>query len=91
MAERPRGMGRGLAAILAVTDEAEGAPRDFRDIPTELISPNPHQPRQDFDEESLVMLAESIKVQGVLQAVLVRPVPGGTYELAARTAPVASS
>jgi len=48
-----------------------------------MISPNPHQPRSRFDEEALVALAESIKVRGVLQPVLVRPVAGGTYELIA--------
>src|SRR6201996_8511855 len=81
MAERQRGMGRGLAAILSVSprDETE----ELRELPTDLITPNPHQPRQRFDEESLVALAESIKVRGVLQPVLVRPVPGGTYELVA--------
>jgi ParB family chromosome partitioning protein len=83
VAERTRGMGRGLAAILAVTEDPEDAKEELREIPTELISPNPHQPRRDFDEESIVALSESIKVQGVLQPVLVRPVPGGTYELVA--------
>ena len=81
MAERQRGMGRGLAAILSVSprDEAE----ELRELPTEMIAPNPHQPRRRFDEESLVALAESIKIRGVLQPVLVRPVAGGTYELIA--------
>ena len=83
MAERSRGMGRGLAAILAVTEDADGARTELREIPAELISPNPHQPRRSFDEESIVALSESIKVQGILQPVLVRPVPGGTYELVA--------
>jgi ParB family chromosome partitioning protein len=81
VAERPRGMGRGLAAILAV------APRDdaqeLREIPTDMVAPNPRQPRRDFDEEALVALAESIRVRGVLQPVLVRPLPAGTYELIA--------
>jgi ParB family transcriptional regulator, chromosome partitioning protein len=74
-------MGRGLAAILSVAprDEAE----ELRQIPTELIAPSPHQPRTTFDEAGLVALAESIKVRGVLQPVLVRPIPGGTYELIA--------
>jgi ParB family chromosome partitioning protein len=76
-------MGRGLAAILAVTEDSEGSRPELREIPTDLISPNPNQPRQDFDEESIVGLAESIKLQGVLQAVLVRAIPGGTYELVA--------
>lgn len=81
MAERQRGMGRGLAAILAVSprDETE----ELRELPLEMIARNPHQPRHRFDEDSLVALAESIKVRGVLQPILVRPVPGGTYELVA--------
>src|ERR1700761_9015802 len=81
MAERQRGMGRGLAAILSVSprDEME----ELRQLPTELIAPNPHQPRRRFDEDALVALAESIKLRGVLQPVLVRALPGGTYELVA--------
>ncbi len=81
MAERQRGMGRGLAAILSVSPREGG--EELRELPTEIISPNPHQPRRRFDEESLLALAESIKVRGVLQPVLVRPVAGGTYELVA--------
>jgi ParB family chromosome partitioning protein len=82
VAERQRGgMGRGLSAILSVAprDESE----ELREIPLELIVPNPNQPRTVFDEASMVALAESIKVRGVLQPVLVRPVAGGTYELIA--------
>jgi ParB family chromosome partitioning protein len=81
VAERQRGMGRGLAAILSVAPRDE--PEELRQIPTEMISPNPHQPRDRFDEAALLALAESIKVRGVLQPVLVRPLPGGTYELIA--------
>ncbi len=83
MAERTPRMGRGLAAILAVTDDAADATEELRSIPVELIVPNPHQPRQDFDEASIVVLSDSIQARGVLQPVLVRPVPGGTYELVA--------
>ncbi len=81
MAERQRAMGRGLAAILSVAprDEAE----ELRRLPLDLISPNPHQPRDSFDEATLVALSESIKARGVLQPVLVRALPGGTYELIA--------
>jgi ParB family chromosome partitioning protein len=49
----------------------------------ELIAPSPNQPRQTFDEEGLRALAESIRVRGVLQPVLVRPLAGGRYELIA--------
>jgi ParB family chromosome partitioning protein len=81
VAERTRGMGRGLAAILSA-DPADAEP-DLRELPLELIGPNPQQPRRIFEEESLVALAASLKDRGVLQPVLVRPVPGGTYELIA--------
>ncbi len=81
MAERQRGMGRGLAAILSV------APKDdleeLRQLPVELITPNPHQPRRTFAEDTLVALAESIRARGMLQPVLVRPLAGGRYELIA--------
>ena len=81
MAEKTKGMGRGLAAILAAAPREEQ--EDFRQIPLELISTNPHQPRRQFDEETLVALAASIKARGVIQPVLVRPVPGARYELVA--------
>jgi ParB family transcriptional regulator, chromosome partitioning protein len=81
VAERQRGMGRGLAAILSVAPREET--EELRQLPLELISANPHQPRDNFDEAALVALAESIRVRGVLQPVLVRPLPGGTYELIA--------
>ncbi len=81
MAERPKGMGRGLAAILSV------APRDelheLRPIPIDMIDPSPHQPRRAFDEDALMALAGSVRARGVLQPVLVRPLPSGRYELIA--------
>ncbi len=82
---RPRpGMGRGLGAILSVS--AEGAQRgeeQLRELSIELISPNPKQPRRHFDHDSLEALAGSLGERGVLQPVLVRPRPGGGYELVA--------
>ncbi len=81
MAERQRGMGRGLSAILSVAPREE--PEELRRLPTELIVPSPHQPRRQFDAEALAGLVESIRVRGILQPVLVRPLPGGTYELIA--------
>jgi ParB family chromosome partitioning protein len=81
VAEKTKGMGRGLAAILAAAprDERE----DLRQVPIELIAANPQQPRRQFDEESLLTLADSIRARGVIQPVLVRPVAGGRYELVA--------
>ncbi len=78
MAER--GIGRGLAAILAVTPQE--ATEELRDLPVELVAPNPNQPRRAFDEEGLLALAESIRSRGVLQPILVRPL-AGRYELIA--------
>jgi ParB family chromosome partitioning protein len=74
-------MGRGLAAILSAAPKDE--PEELRQLPVELISPNPDQPRRSFDEDTLLALAESIRARGVLQPVLVRPLPGGRYELIA--------
>jgi ParB family transcriptional regulator, chromosome partitioning protein len=82
---KPRpGMGRGLGAILSVS--SEGAPQSeeqLRELPIELISPNPQQPRRRFDQDSLEALAGSLGERGVLQPVLVRPRPGGSFELVA--------
>ena len=80
---RQRGMGRGLSAILSVS-QADGEDRDdLRELAVELISPNPHQPRRHFDGESLESLATSLRARGVIQPILVRPKPGGRYELIA--------
>jgi ParB family chromosome partitioning protein len=78
---KTRGMGKGLAAILAASPNDE--PEELRQVAVELIDPNPHQPRQHFDEEALTALAASMEERGVLQPVLVRPLPGGRYELIA--------
>src|SRR5690349_7097990 len=75
-------MGRGLEASLS-TAPAVTADIELRELPVELIAPNPHQPRRSFEEGPLVALADSLRQRGVLQPVLVRPVPGGTYELIA--------
>jgi len=81
VAERPKGMGRGLAAILSAAPKDES--EELRELPLELIEPNPNQPRRGFDEAALLALAESIRSRGVLQPVLVRPLAGGRYELIA--------
>jgi ParB family chromosome partitioning protein len=80
---RNRGMGRGLAAILAVADDEDADAPELRGVAVELVSPNPDQPRKRFDEAGLQALAESMKARGVLQPILVRPRAGGTYELVA--------
>jgi ParB family transcriptional regulator, chromosome partitioning protein len=81
VAERTRGMGRGLAAILSSSQPDREV--ELRELPIELIAPNPNQPRRILEEGPLVALAESLRERGVLQPVLVRPIPGGKYELIA--------
>lgn len=81
MADRQIGMGRGLAAILSVSSREDS--EELRQVDVNLIAPNPNQPRQSFQEDALLALAESIRVRGVLQPVLVRPLPDGRYELIA--------
>ena len=74
-------MGRGLSAILSAAPSEPD--EELRPVPVDLVDPNPSQPRQAFDEEGLVALADSVRANGVLQPVLVRPVAGGRYELIA--------
>jgi ParB family chromosome partitioning protein len=76
-----RGLGSGLAAILPeVSAEHAG---ELRELPVEVIKPNPNQPRTKIDPESLSGLASSIEANGVVQPLLVRPLPDGSYELIA--------
>jgi ParB family chromosome partitioning protein len=78
VAER-RGLGRGLGAILP---EATGG-QDMRELPIELVKPNPGQPRKRFEEEPLAALAASIEASGLVQPLLVRALSDGSYELIA--------
>jgi ParB family chromosome partitioning protein len=87
-----RGMGRGLAAILSVSQPEPGADgegstgvaaTELRQLPIDVVAANKDQPRRQFDETSLQALADSVAERGVLQPVLVRPRAGGTYEIVA--------
>jgi ParB family chromosome partitioning protein len=85
MAENRRGLGRGLSALLGES-EVGGAPGPgTREIPIELIRPNPGQPRIQFDQDEMEDLAASIRRTGVLQPILLRPHPGapGEYQIVA--------
>jgi len=76
-----RGIGRGLSAILP--DAAGDDAGELRELPTELIRPNPNQPRTKIDPDSLAGLSSSIEANGVVQPLLVHPLPDGSYELIA--------
>jgi ParB family transcriptional regulator, chromosome partitioning protein len=76
-----RGLGSGLAAILP--ESAAEDTGELRELPIELIKPNPNQPRTKIDADALAGLASSIEANGVVQPLLVRPLPDGSYELIA--------
>ncbi len=79
---RPKGLGRGLDALLAGGNE--DAPREaLQTLAIGRIKPGRYQPRTRMDETALNELAESIREQGLMQPILVRPVDGGRFEIIA--------
>ena len=77
-----KGLGRGLDALLSGSEDS--ASRDaLQSLALERIRAGRYQPRTRMDENSLAELAESIKAQGVMQPILVRPVDAGIYEIVA--------
>ncbi len=87
--KKPKGLGLGLEALLGpkVQDAAPAAATDVNRSPSNLklnqLRPGKYQPRTRMDEGSLYELAESIKAQGIMQPILVRPLSGGFYEIIA--------
>lgn len=81
MAKKQSGLGKGLGALMLenATDEMVAA----NTLPLNEIIPNKDQPRKTFDEGALEELADSIRQHGVLQPLLVRPLPAGGYQLVA--------
>ncbi|MEO8145970.1 MAG: ParB/RepB/Spo0J family partition protein [Betaproteobacteria bacterium] len=78
---RQKGLGRGLDALLGV---AEGNHKDaMASLPVGSIRPGQYQPRTRMDQQALAELAASIRAQGLLQPLLVRPIGGNLYELIA--------
>ncbi len=77
-------LGRGLEALLGPqTVEAARREGTLREIPVGTIQPNPYQPRREFDSAALGELAESMRISGLLQPIVVRPNEDGPYELIA--------
>jgi ParB family transcriptional regulator, chromosome partitioning protein len=75
-----RGLGRGLELLMG---GSEPAASELLELPVDAIHPNPRQPRKRFDGEAGSGLAESIRAQGVIQPLLVRPRDAGGYEIVA--------
>jgi ParB family chromosome partitioning protein len=80
MNTKPRGLGRGLGALLSA--EPEGPAEASSELPVDSIHPNPRQPRKHFDPQALAELTDSIRASGVIQPIVVRR-DGDGYELIA--------
>ncbi|GGH96243.1 chromosome partitioning protein ParB [Pseudomonas fluvialis] len=90
MAIKKRGLGRGLDALLGGTTPAaleqqasQADSRELQYLPLELIQRGKYQPRRDMDPAMLEELANSIRAQGVMQPIVVRPIAAGRYEIIA--------
>lgn len=83
MAPKKKGLGRGLDALFADNAVEEISPTSAVKLSVNDIEPNKNQPRKNFDEDSLAELADSIAQHGVIQPLLVRPMPDGSYQLVA--------
>mgnify|MGYP001492379202 FL=1 len=77
-----KGLGRGLDALLGGGSRTK-SDGDLADLAVGSLRPGKYQPRTRMDQASLAELAESIRVRGILQPVVVRPVDGGNYEILA--------
>ena len=78
-----KGLGKGLGALLGDFAEEPQEKSAYQLLPIYKIEPNPDQPRQDFDEEELQALADSISVHGIIQPLTVRETASGYYQIIA--------
>ena len=78
-----KGLGKGLGALLGDFTEEPQEKSAYQLLPIYKIEPNPDQPRQDFDEEELQALADSISVHGIIQPLTVRETSSGYYQIIA--------
>jgi ParB family chromosome partitioning protein len=93
MSARKRGLGRGLDALLGAGNASQGGTaavagsdseqQQLKDLPVDLVQRGKYQPRRDIDPESLAELADSIRAQGVMQPIIVRPISDRKYEIIA--------
>ena len=91
--KKPKGLGRGLDALLgnvsssrpgpSASESARTTDGELKDLPLDLIQRGKYQPRIDMHPEALEDLANSIKAQGVVQPIVVRPIGSGRYEIIA--------
>jgi ParB family transcriptional regulator, chromosome partitioning protein len=84
---KKRGLGSGLNELLSdikpVSIEASASKASVRHLPIDLLKPGKYQPRRDISQDTLTELADSIRTQGIIQPVIVRPIAAGNYEIIA--------
>ena len=78
-----KGLGKGLGALLGDVFEEPAVKTPYQMLPLHKVEPNRDQPRQDFNEEELEALAESIRIHGVIQPLTVRELNSGYYQIIA--------
>lgn len=83
MTLKKRGLGRGLDVLIKSRNVEPEHEAEIVNLNIEALSPNVHQPRHHFDQTALEELAASIKAQGLIQPILVRPLTEGRYEIVA--------
>lgn len=89
MSAKKSSLGRNLNALLGVSPTVVATPKanetkgKFRNLPIEQLQRSPYQPRQDMDPEALQELSDSIKTQGIIQPIIVRPAENNRYEIIA--------
>ena len=78
-----KGLGKGLGALFGDIAEESQSPTPYQNLPLNKVEPNPDQPRQDFNDEELQALADSIAEHGVIQPLTVRQTKSGYYQIIA--------
>lgn len=78
-----KGLGKGLGALLGDLPDEHGEKSPYQLLPLHKVEPNRSQPRQDFDEEELEALSQSIRTHGIIQPLTVRELPTGYYQIIA--------
>lgn len=78
-----KGLGRGLDALLSRNEDSSASVESLQNLEISVLQPGKYQPRTNMDQAALSELAESIKVQGIMQPILVRPIGAERYEIIA--------
>ena len=78
-----KGLGKGLGALLGDFNDEPLEKSAYQMLPIYKVEPNPDQPRQNFDEEELQALADSIEIHGIIQPLTVREMTSGYYQIIA--------